>query len=560
MLWTKQKRQNSLFLFVVSILFGFNIVFSQENQEKQDSTNYILKSEFVIMTDGIKLATDIYIPLETGQYPTILVRSPYNKDHVKKEAEWYTENGYVVVAQDCRGKFLSEGTFYPFKNERADGLETVKWIRSQAWSNGKIAGWGGSYVGYTQWAISDVLDVFFPNMTSADIYGLLYPGGMFSLATAFNWGLAVDAKTVNAIPPQKILASYSILPLSVADDSTFKDNVFVNDWLRHSSYDEYWRFMNHRGISSAPFLSIAGWYDIFLMSQINDFLALAKNGHPDSRIIIGPWCHGSPAVKNEYGSSEKTGHRNKLSKQFLNKHINGDKIDFADIGFKDKKYNLFVMERNEYYGCDVWPPKATTLTNYYIGSDSYLTPDIPKESGQLGYTYDPEDPYPNKGGTFLGPNVGPALQNDNLSRTDQLVFETDVLQSELVLLGPISATLYVSSDAPNTDFIVCLQDVFPNGDIINIQEGGAKVDMQEGINKQDISMWATGYQLNPGHKLRAVITSSWFPRFNRNLNSGEPVFSAKTIRIAKQSIYFGENPSSITLPILNVKDKKSFME
>lgn len=543
---------------IIVFLFVLN-TYAQENQDESDSTGVISKTELIIMKDGIKLATDVYLPSENGTYPAILVRTPYNKAGIKKGAEKLAAEGYVVVVQDCRGKFLSEGAFYPFKHERADGLETVKWIKAQEWSNGKIGGWGGSYVGYTQWAVSDVLDVISPELTSADMYGLMYPGGMFSLATAFNWGLLVAAQTVNPVAPEKILASYSILPLSVADDSTTKDINFINDWLTHSDKNEYWKFMDHRGIASSPVISVAGWYDIFIMPQILDFQALPENVRLQSRLIIGPWCHGKQAYENDYGGSEKTGHRQKLIGRFMKKHLQDTGFDFSDLVYKDKIYNLFVMERNEYYGCNNWPPKSTVETEYFLGPDHYFAPHKPKGSGKLEYTYNPSDPYPNRGGTFLGMGVGAALQNDNESRSDQLIFETTVLESPLILLGPISATLYVGSNVPSTGFIICLQDVFPNGNVINIQEGGSKVDLEEGINKIDVSVWSTGYQLNQGHKLRAVITSSWFPRFNRNLNSGEPIFSAQTINIADQAIYFGKNSSSITLPILNVSDD-SFSE
>jgi putative CocE/NonD family hydrolase len=243
----------------------------------------------------------------------------------------------------------------------------------------------------------------------------------------------------------------------------------------------------------------------------------------------------------------------------MKKHLQDTEFDFSDLVYKDKTYNLFVMERNEYYGCNTWPPKSTVKTEYFIGPDHYFSPEKPKEEGKLKYTYNPNDPYPNRGGTFLGMGVGAALQNDIESRSDQLMFETPVIQSPLILLGPISATLYVGSNVPSTDFIINLQDVFPDGNIINIQEGGSEVDINQDINKVKISVWATGYQLNEGHKLRAVISSSWFPRFNRNLNSAEPIFSAQTISIADQEVYFGGNPSSITLPILNVTDD-SFSE
>jgi putative CocE/NonD family hydrolase len=540
----------SLFIIILTIPW---MAFAQEGQKKSDSNNMIITTEMISMSDGIKLATDIYLPAKDGKYPAILVRTPYDKKHIKEGALWFIENGYVVIAQDCRGKFLSEGSFYPFKNERADGQVTVDWIRTQPWTNGKIGGWGGSYVGYTQWAVSDLLDVITPELTSADIHGLLYSGGMFSLATAFNWGLVVDAQTVNPVPPEKILASYTILPLSVADDSTTKDIAFIDDWLAHPSYDLYWQHMDHQKIASAPVLSIAGWYDIFLMPQIYDFQALDPAVQAKSHLIVGPWCHGAQAYKNEYGGSERTGHKRELMRRFVNQQLKNIEFDLSDMVFQDKKYNLFIMERNEYYGADVWPPEATVFTDYYIGPDQYLSPKKLKKEGKLGYPYDPRNPYPNKGGTFLGVGVAAALQNDNLSRTDQLMFETPVLESPLILLGPVSATLYLSSDVPSTDFVVCLQDVFPDGNIFNIQEGGKRVDIKPGINEVKISVWPTGYQINPEHKLRVVISSSWFPRFDRNLNSGEPIFSAKTINIANQTIYYGKNPSMITLPILNIE-------
>lgn len=545
------------YYFSILILLGFVLscnVIGGENQPGAGKTDYILKKEFVPMDDGIKLATDVYLPSAGEKFPCILARTPYNKDGFKNDAEWAVKNGFVFVAQDCRGKFESEGQFYPFRNERHDGLAAVKWVRNQNWCNGKIGGWGGSYVGYTQWADSDALDAVTARLTGSDFYQLLYPDGLFSLDLAFKWGFAVSNKT-NAFPGgDKLWASYFILPLSQADDKTVKDLDYINDWLEHSSYDKYWKAMGHRGITKCPVLSLGGWYDILLTAQIDDFQALIKKGSHENRLVIGPWCHGGQGFKNEYGGIEKVGNSDDLAKRFLARYIKGEDIKLMQPPFKDKMYNLFIMERNEYYGCDQWPPKATSFTDYYIGPNKYIGLEKPADKGMLEYTYDPANPYPNKGGTALGGNVGPALQNENLSRADQVAFETGVLESPLILLGPISATLYVSSDAPCTDFIVCLQDVFPDANIINIQEGGSPVKLKEsGVTKAEISVWATGYQVNPGHKLRAVITSSWFPRFNRNINSCEPIFSATTIKTAHQKIYFGpEHPSSVTLPILKL--------
>ena len=546
------------FIFILIILPIHS--FCQETEQDSDPSQFITRHVFIEMKDGVRLSTDIFLPPAEGKYPVVLVRTPYDKKILEKSGALYTANNYVLVTQDCRGKFQSEGKFYPFINERADGLTTVEWIRRQPWANGKIGGWGGSYVGYTQWAIADVLDAITPELTSADMYGLIYSGGIFSLATAFNWGLIVDSQTINRVKPDKILASYWYLPLSAADDSTTKDIAYINDWLTHEQCDGFWQNQNQREFARAPVLSIAGWYDIFLWPQIIDFQSLNEDIRAQSRMIIGPWCHGKQSWDNNYVGSEKTGNKTNWVAGFLSEKLKDQSFDYKDPVYKDRIYNLFVMQRNEYFACNTWPPKSVKLTPYYFGPDHSLSTAVPVSNGSIEYTYDPSNPFPNLGGTFLGLNVGAAVQNDNLYRHDQLIFDTEVLESELILLGPISASLYISSDVPSTDFYISLHDVMPNDTIINIQESGKKIKILPGINKVDLSVWATGYQLNEGHKLRVVVTSALFPRFNRNLNANEPIFSARTKRIAHQAVYYGSHPSSVTLPILIIKDGQRFEE
>ncbi len=533
-------------VFIILLLISWQL-------SAQDKNEFLLLKDSIETTGGIKLATDIYLPDRNNPYPTLLVRTPYKKDNLKNNAIDFTKQGYAVVVQDCRGKFGSGGKFYAFKDEREDGLKTIEWIKKQPWFNGKIAGYGGSYVGYTQWAVSDRLDAVCAELTSADIYDLIYPQGLFSLATAFNWGLPVDARKSNPISSEKILKSYWYLPLSLADDSTFKDNRFINDWLQHENRDDYWQFINHRGIAKGPVLSIAGWYDIFLLAQLNDFIALdKKNPHAENRIVIGPWCHGKQSFRNEYGGQEKTGDRVALQRRFLAKSISGKEAEVLKAPFTNNKYNFFIMERNEYFGSESWPPKEVEKVDFFLDKDK-LSRKAPHKTRQSEFVHNPLDPYPCLGGTYLGMEVGPAVQNDNTNRNDQLVFESDVLTAPLTLLGSVSASLYVSSTVEKTDFIILLQDVFPNDTIINIQEGGKQVATDPNkITKISLESWPTGYQINPGHKLRVVITSSWFPRYNRSLNTGEPIYSAKESSKAIQTIYLGsEYPSKIILPLLN---------
>jgi uncharacterized protein len=511
------------------------------------------------MADGVMLSTEIFLPKKNGKVPAVLVRTPYGKSSDEWMGKPFNMFGIAVVLQDVRGKNKSGGEFYPFLNERSDGLQTLKWIREQPWSDGTVAGWGGSYVGFTQWAISDSLDFLTPLLTGANLYDFVYPDSMFSLHTAVIWGFINASQTTNTIAPEKLAEAMKILPLSAADDSTVKDIPFYDDWLLHEKYDSYWQKMNFRGMTKSPFISIAGWYDIFLKTQIEDFEAICESGNQGGRLIIGPWCHGNQGEKNEYGGLKKTG-KPALIFKYAKGYLKGREIKLTSP-FKDEKYNFFIMERNEYIGSDVWPPKETCTVPYYLGPSGYIGKEKYNESGILQYDYSPSDPYPSIGGTILGDAVGPARQNTNTGRKDQLAFEMNITDKPLTLLGPVTATLWLSSDVPCTEFIVGIQDVFPDGKIINIQEGGAKVRFESTQpEKKEISVWATGYQLNTGHKLRVIITSGWFPRFNRSLNSCEPIFSANVIVNAHQKIlYGGDTPSSVNLPVYktNSKDKKT---
>ena len=251
------------------------------------------------------LATDIFLPKKKGTFPVVLVRTPYNKGVEQWVGKAFGMFGIATVIQDCRGKYKSGGEFYPFINERDDGLATLRWIRDQAWSDGRVSGWGTSYPGITQWAISDSLDFLSLLVTGANLYDFTYPDGVISLQSAFVWG------SQNASPKQNQIAAGTLrenllpLPLSTADDSTINDIPFINDWIAHETYDEYWEKINFRGMANTPVISIAGWYDIFLKSQIDDFQASVESGDDESRLIIGPWCHGSQGEPNQYGGLKK---------------------------------------------------------------------------------------------------------------------------------------------------------------------------------------------------------------------------------------------------------------
>lgn len=514
------------------------------------------KTELSVVTDdGIELKTSLFVPKKSGVFPAVLVRTPYNRSSEEWLGNAFGRFGVAVVLQDVRGKHGSGGEFYPFRHERADGLQTLRWIRRQPWSNGKVAGWGGSYVGYTQWAISDSLDFMAPTVTGGDLYDLIYPDGLFSLQTAYHWGLTVASPTANTVTPEMLEQGYRHLPMIEADDAVLHDIPFYNDWLHHDQNDAYWQELNHRHRARGPMLSIAGWYDIFLKAQIADFEALVARGDTRSRLVIGPLVHGSRGEENEYGGERKTGRPLQIFRYVLRQLK--DKPAVLKGPLKDARYNLFIMERNEYVGSEVWPPKETTMVPYYLGAAGSIGPDLPARRDSLSYTYDPNDPFPSLGGTALGEKVGPARQNPNSNRSDMLAFETPVLSGPLTLLGPISARLWLASDAPCTGFIVALHDVFPDGKIINIQEGGALVVPDSlAPAATDISVWATGYELAKGHRLRVVISSGWFPRYGRHLNTCAPLALATEAVPARQTVFFGAGtPSAILLPVYDMKPR-----
>jgi len=214
-------------------------------------------------------------------------------------------------------------------------------------------------------------------------------------------------------------------------------------------------------------------------------------------------------------------------------------------------FAFFIIHANKWVMSKQWPPEQSKPVRYYLGPKGTLSTNKPTQAERATFVYDPQNPYPSLGGTFLGIGVGPAWQNSNVERTDQLVFESDTLSAPLTLLGPLQAELYVASVAASTDFFACLQDVQPDGKIVNIQEGGQQVQGGKKIRRIRFSLWAAGYQLAAGHKLRVVVCSSLFPRYNRNLNNGEPIFSAAQPRIATQTISWGpERPSHLILPIM----------
>ena len=506
-----------------------------------------IKNVMIPMTDGIQLATDVYLPDKTDRLTTILLRTPYGKS-IELSKIFVLDHDVAFVVQDTRGRGKSQGHFYPFRHERKDGLDTLEWVKKQPWSNGRVIGLGLSYPAIACWSIIDELDATIGVGGCRDCYDLIYPGGLLSLQTCLRWSFLVTGGRKKLSNLKEAKTVYESLPLIKTDDIQHKNIEFWNDWLSHPQRDEYWQKMANKRPMKGPLLSIAGWYDIFLYSQLKDFADLSKKS-AKSKMVIGPWAHGPFAANIDVSEGQNViWALNKMS-PFLSSQICED-----NRMANQSQYTLFIIHRNQWYECNEWPPEASKVTEFYLAANGTLSLKKPKEETSSSYEYRSDNPMPSFGGTSLGIDVGPAWQNENEGRKDCLMFQTAILNEPMTLLGPLSATLFVKSSAPKTDFILLLQDVYPDGKILNIQEGGCPVLFNDSgaVKGIEVDLWATGYELRKGHRLRLVITSSWFPRFNRNSNTLVKPANVVVFNKAKQHLYFGgQKPSCLHLPLLS---------
>ncbi len=577
-------------LLAIAIIFTMSSCTRVANQLFQlEPLEYRVEAErdvMVPMSDGVRLATDIYHPRGLSQSPVILIRTPYNK-HPEKVldqlnvviARLLTRHGYTVIVQDCRGRYGSEGEFYPFIAEFEDGRDALAWAATQEWSTGKVGSWGGSYFGFTQWAMAEneELDAMAPYVTGAEIQEIVYEGGALNFSNMLGWGAGNRDEQGVSIPIENLERGLNHLPLIDSDLMVVDADIsFYNDAVSYNMPDG-WSDISYQDRYDdvvAPALSIAGWYDLFQKSQIEDMMKIrevAKEpARSTSRIIIGPWGHGifekSP-VKFKDGGILSLGQLNKLL-DWYDALLKGE-----DTGVEDwPVYYVYVMGSDEWVGLDVWPPAEMQPTPYYFHSsgrantadgDGRLATEPGSAGGTDMFVYDPAHPVPTTGGPLLGADLGPKKQGLVEEREDVLVYTSDPLTEPLTLMGPISLTLYAETDALDTDFTAKLCDVFPNGMSINITDGIIRARFRDGdilqpeliepgkVYEYEIDLWHTAYTFKPGHRVRVQVSSSNFPRFDRNLNTGGDIATGTNMQPAQQTIYHdSKRPSHITLPVV----------
>jgi len=533
------------------------------------------------MRDGVNLAADIYQPEAEGKFPVLLQRTPYNRAGGAGSAAAMAAHGYVVIIQDTRGRFDSQGEFYPFRYESQDGYDTVEWAAKLPYADGKVGMFGGSYVGATQMlaamASPPHLVAIQPYVTASEYYdGWTYQNGALMQWFASSWssGLATDTlrrKAGGLEDPKSWVGqlpvdSYRMLELPPVSALA----PYFRDWVTHERDDDYWKpwkISDRYAEMNVKALHAGGWHDIFLKGTIQNYVGM-RNASParaDQRLLLGPWAHAETSPEGKIG--DVTFGKNAVL------DTDGTILRWYDYALKGVRneyatgapVRIFIMGENAWRDEREFPLARTKYTNYYLRKGA-LAAEAPGAEEPTQYEYDPANPVPTIGGRLCCGNnqfpPGPADQRPNEGRPDVLVFSTPPLTKDVEATGWIKATLYASSSATDTDFTALLADVEPSGYARFLTDGIVRARYRNSTQRPEpiepgkiyeysIDLWATSNLFKAGHRIRLYVSSSNFPRFNRNLNTGEPIAGSTRMVKASQRIYHdAQHPSALVLPVI----------
>lgn len=551
--------------------------------------------------DGVVLRADIYRPGAEGKYPVLLQRTPYDKSNAADFAREAVTRGYVVVVQDVRGRYTSDGEWYTFKHESNDGYDAVEWAAALPYSDGRVGMFGGSYVGATQMLTAIVhpphLAGICPVVTASNYHeNWTYQGGALEQWFDQSWssGLAQDTMNRTVRAATNALAADRALPLkkfpvfnlgNIAGGPELTRSLapYYLDWLAHPTYDAYWKQWaideNYAQIQ-VPALTIAAWYDIFQGGSLRNYLGLRDHAANEAarkgqRLLVTVGGHAGIGRKIgavDFGPAAGEYDENKITLDWYDHLFKDVKNQFAD---DEKPVRLFVMGENAWRDEAEWPLKRAVETKYYLHSagkantlagDGALTVDAPAAETADSYVYNPANPVPTVGGPLccdgahLAP--GPMDQNEVEVRQDVLVYATKPLENDVEVTGPVTLTLFAKSSAVDTDFTAKLVDVSPQGFAQNLTEGILRARFRESTAvakplqpgkpvELTVDLWSTSNVFKKGHRIRLEVSSSNFPRFDRNLNTGKSAAEeTKFVSATNTVLHDAEHPSALLLPVV----------
>jgi putative CocE/NonD family hydrolase len=531
------------------------------------------------MRDGVTLSADIYSPPTPGRYPVVLMRTPYNKTGaaVLKEARAFAQRGYVYVAADVRGRGDSEGEWRPYFFEGDDGYDAIEWCAAQPWSTGKVGTIGRSYVGYNQWvaavrrpphlaaiiALAPMADPF------EDVW-ITGPGGV-PTPTMISWYHLTAGKVLQNMSAVDWNTLNWHVPLLTMDEAAGRPNERWRSIITHSTRDAWWdplRYQDRFVRAYVRALHISGWYDDTQRATPMNYVGMrTRAATPEARdrqkLVIGPWPHA-------INSTQKLGRLDFGPTAVID--LFGLQVEWFDRWLKGNgpqtaapRVRLFAMQSNRWFDADDWPVPGTRFVKHYLRANGALATAAPGAERPDTYRYDPTDPTPFLTEPSFAQLGGPDDYAQVEQRKDLLLYTTAPFDRETLLCGPLTARLFAASSATDTDFMVKVLDVGPNGFVQRLNDGMVRARFRSGWEKPelivpgkgysyDIDVWNTCQTLLPGHRIRVEVASSAFPKFDRNPNTGETIGMTARMQVADQTIYHDRARASyVVLPFVPIE-------
>lgn len=559
----------------------------------------------VTVRDGTRLMADVYRPKSAGAFPVLLERTPYDKTASSETrlgaGEFYASRGYAAVFQDVRGRWASEGEFYPFRDDGAglnrDGCDTVEWCAAQPWSNGKVGTIGGSYSGATQYRMLATrpphLVCQFVRQSSSDYHNeWVYRSGAFELEFNLSWALRLTANHAGRLArPGGEAATRARLERAVRDQDSWMSHLPLNpmppmdgmypwfkEWLDHPDGGPYWHefsiALQHHEVDT-PVFHLGSWFDGFLRGTIENFagmrrLARSERARSAQRMLIGPWVHGPDSTGKPIVGEADFGPDAAIV--FLEARLPW--FDYWLKGIENgvldtPPVRVFTMGANRWRYADDWPPPGVNYAPFYLrvgksGTARSLNDGVLSAAAPEGveapdsYTYDPLAPVPTLGGGYLGSKNGPYDQRPVEGQV--LTYTGSPLTRNTEVTGPVRAVIYALSSAKDTDWVVRVTDVHPDGTSMLVCDGVLRARYRNSperpepltgkVERYEVDLWATSHAFKKGHRIRVAVTSSCFPRWDRNLNTGgDNAREARGVVAVNTVFHDSARPSHVILPL-----------